>query len=70
MAEKKIKFNVEQVKALYFDTLQKTGAYIPEWLKNVEFVEFKQLLGGCATNSPEANTIYYRHDATPHAIFH
>ena len=70
MKEKITKLDVDKVLALYLSTLRQMGEHIPKWLKDVNFVEFKELTGACATASAESNTIYYRPDASAHAIFH
>lgn len=70
MKERKNAINTNLILKNYLLTLRESGVFIPAWLKKVDFVEDKNLTQGYAYASAEANCIYYRPDATEHAIVH
>ncbi len=70
MKERKSAINTNLLLKKYLLTLRDSGEFIPAWLEKVNFVEDKNLAQGYAYASAEANCIYYRPDATEHAIVH
>lgn len=64
------KLDIDKIKASYFETLMETEESVPYWMSDVIFVENNNLRGAVAMANAEGNSVEFRSDATPHAIFH
>ena len=62
--------NTQELLKKYISTLKEMGKFVPAWIYDVEFVEEDVIVNGYAYASAENNKIYYKSDATEHALVH
>ena len=70
MDTKSKKINTELLLEKYISTLIAMGEFVPAWIYEVDFVEEERIVNGYAYASAEHNCIYYKPEATEHALVH
>ena len=70
MSKENNKINTKLLLRKYIKTLQMMGEKVPEWINDVIFVLDETILSGYAYASAESNCVYYKSEASEHAIVH